>query len=127
MIVLVVLSSINLLLFINNISRYPTILHFLVTRMAVAFSKVNVFNPSQDEWPLYVERLEHVFVANGITDGAKKRAVFLSVIGASNYKLLSSLVAPAKPGEKEYSALVDKLTEHFTPHSCSCSTYLKCM
>ena len=95
--------------------------------MAVAFVKVKAFNPSQDEWPLYVERLEHVFVANGITDGAKKRTVFLSVIGASNYKLLSSLVAPAKPGEKEYSALVDKLTEDFTPHSCSCSTYLKCM
>ena len=83
--------------------------------MVVAFGKVNAFNPSQDEWPLYVERLEHVFVANGITDGAKKRAVFLSVIGATNYKLLSSLVAPAKPGEKEYSDLVDKLAEHFTP------------
>ena len=62
-----------------------------------------------------MERLEHVFVANGITDGAKKRAVFLSVIGASNYKLLSGLVAPAKPREKEYSALVNKLTEHFIP------------
>ena len=66
------------------------ILHFLVMRMAVAFGKVNAFNLSQDKWPLYVERLEHVFVANGITDAAKKRAVFLLVIGASNYKLLSS-------------------------------------
>ena len=82
--------------------------------MAVAFGKVNAFNPSQNEGPLYVERLEHVFVANGITDGAKKRAVFLSVIGATNYKLLSSLVTPAKPGENEYSDLVDKLAEHFT-------------
>ena len=61
--------------------------------MAVAFGKINTFNPSQDEWPLYMERLEHVFID----------------------KLLSSLVAPAKPGEREYSALVDKLTEHFTP------------
>ena len=71
--------------------------------MTVAFGKVNAFNPSQDEWLLYVERLEHVFVANGITNEAKKWAVFLSVIGASNYKLLSSLVAPAKPGEKVLS------------------------
>ena len=39
----------------------------------------------------------------------------MSVIGASNYKLLSSLVAPAKPGEKSYSFLVEKLGEHFTP------------
>ena len=68
--------------------------------MVVAIGKVNTFNPSQDKWPLYVERLEHIFVANGITDRAKKRAVFLSVIGASNYKLLSSLVAPVKPGGK---------------------------
>ena len=83
--------------------------------MAVAFSKINPFNPSQDEWPLYVERLGHMFEANKITDTAKKRAIFLSVIGAGNYKLLSSLVAPAKPGDKSYSFLVDKLSEHFTP------------
>ena len=64
--------------------------------MAVAFGKISSFNPSQDEWPLYVERLGlgHVFVANGITEEEKKRAVFLSVIGASTYKLLSSLLAP---------------------------------
>ena len=90
------------------------ILHFLVTRMA-AFGKVNTFNPSQDEWSLYIERLEHVFVVNGITNGAKKQAVFLSVIEATNYRLPSSLVAPAKPEEKEYSNLVDKLTELCTP------------
>ena len=59
--------------------------------MAVAFSKINPFNPSQDEWPLYVERLGHMFKANKITDAAKKRAIFLSVIGDGNYKLLSSL------------------------------------
>ena len=78
--------------------------------MAVAFGKINTFNPSQEDWPLYVERWGHVFVANGITEDAKKRAVFLSVIGASTYKLLSSLLAPDKPGEKAYETLVEKLT-----------------
>ena len=38
-----------------------------------------------------------------------------SVIGASNYKLLSSLIAPDKPGDKECSQLVEKLSEHFAP------------
>ena len=57
---------------------------FLATRMAVAFGKINTFNPSQEDWPLYVERLGHVFVANGITKDAKKQAVFLSVIGPTN-------------------------------------------
>ena len=68
--------------------------------MVVAFSK-----------PLYIIILnEHVFKANGITDEAKKRVIFLSVIGANNYKLLSSLITSAKPGEKSYSFLVDKLS-----------------
>ena len=40
--------------------------------MTVAFGKIYPFNPSQDDWPLYVERLGHVFVANGITEEAKK-------------------------------------------------------
>ena len=82
---------------------------FLATRVAVAFSKINTFNLSQEDWPLYIERLGHVFVANGITEDAKKRAVFLSVIGASTYTLLSSLLAPDKPGEKAYETLVEKL------------------
>ena len=88
---------------------------FLATRMAVAFGKIYPFNPSQDDWPLYVERLRHVFVANGITEETKKQAIFLSVIGPSNYKLLSSLLAPNKPGDKEYNTLVNKFSEHFTP------------
>jgi len=83
--------------------------------MAVAFGKVNSFNLSQNEWPLYVERLGHVFVANGIMEEAKKQAVFLSVIGASTYKLLLSSIVPNKPGDKEYIFLIDKLSEHFTP------------
>ena len=41
---------------------------FLATKMAVAFRKVSAFNSSQDKCPLYVERLGHVFVANGITE-----------------------------------------------------------
>ena len=71
--------------------------------MVVAFGKINAFNPSQDEWPLYVERLKHNFVANGISDGSKKRAVFLVSDRGNQLQLLSSLVAPVKPREKEYS------------------------
>ena len=49
---------------------------FLATRMAVAFGKINSFDPSQDEWPLYVERLGHVFVANGITEEERSEQFF---------------------------------------------------
>ena len=47
---------------------------YLMTRMAVAFGKIGAFNPSQDDWSLYVEQLGHVFIANGITEAVKKRA-----------------------------------------------------
>ena len=69
-------------------------------------------------------------LANGIDDAGKKRAVFLSVIGAATYKTLRNIVSPAKLGEKDYSELVEKLLQHFRPapseiikrfkfHSCS--------
>ena len=54
-------------------------------------------------------------MANGITEEPKKQVIFLSVIGAGKYKLLSSLVAPDKLGDKEYSDRVVKLSEHFAP------------
>ena len=38
-----------------------------------------------------IERLGHLFVANGITGADKRHAILLSVIGDSTYKLLSSL------------------------------------
>jgi len=36
-------------------------------------------------------------------------------VGPVTYKLLSNLVAPKKPGEVEYSALVQTLADHFNP------------
>ena len=59
----------------------------------------------KEEWSQYAERLDHFLSANAIAD-EKKKDVFLSVIGPQTYKLLKSLVAPAKPGEKEYNRLV---------------------
>ena len=62
-----------------------------------------------------VERLGHLFVANGITGADKKRAILLSVIGDGTYKVLSSLLAPDKPGEKSFDNLVTVLKNHFCP------------
>ena len=53
--------------------------------------------------------------ANGITDAERKKSVFLSVIGPKTYKLLASLVAPAKPGDKTYGELVELLSDHHNP------------
>ena len=81
-----------------------------------ALGRIEEFDGSKDsDWQQYVERMEYFFAANGITDATKKRAVFLSVIGACTYKTLRNILSPAKPGEKEYSELVDKLSKHFRP------------
>ena len=55
-------------------------------------------------------------MANDI-DGAekKKRAMFLSLIQPQCYKLVASLVAPVKPGEKTHTELVAALTNHYDP------------
>ena len=59
-----------------------------------------------------------IFEANDITGdekATKRRATFLSVIGPSPYKLLRSLLSPAKPSDKTYAELVAKQTEHYSP------------
>ena len=62
-----------------------------------------------------MQRVNHYFVANDVDGAEKKRAVFLSLIGPRCYKLLASLVAPAKPGEKTLEELVAALKKHYDP------------
>ena len=54
--------------------------------------------------------------ANSIQDSTKKSSVFLSVIGPTTYKLLSSLIVPDKPGDKDYEELVKVIKEHHNPN-----------
>jgi len=77
--------------------------------------KIGEFDPSQETWAMYVERLELYFIANGIEDAGKKRAVLLTVSGASTYKLIRNLSAPTKPAEKLFDDLVALPKSHYTP------------
>ena len=83
--------------------------------MAATFGKIEEFDREKEAWSQYVERLGYFFKANKIDDGDRKRAVFLSVIGATTYRMLRSLVAPAKPGEKPFPDLMTVLSGHFSP------------
>ena len=79
--------------------------------------RIEEFRDDKEDWNQYAERLEHFFTANGITSDEKKRAVFLTVIGAKAYKQLSlrSLIASAKPGEKDFTVLAEAMKNHYTP------------
>ena len=58
--------------------------------------------------------MQQFFDANGIKDD-KQIVVLLTVIGSSTYILLSSLIAPRKPGEKCFTGLSETLHRHFDP------------
>ena len=49
---------------------------------------VDEFDSTKDDWLQYVERLEHFFMANGVDNAEKKRAVLLAAVGAATYKTL---------------------------------------
>ena len=72
------------------------------------------FKPESEKIEAYLERVQLFFDANGIKDD-KKVAVLLTVIGSTTYALLSSLLAPAKPGDKPFEVLSETLLRHFDP------------
>ena len=53
---------------------------------------VSAFDPSVED------HLCYYFVANDVTDGAKKRSILLAACGAPAYKLIRSLVQVIKKG-----------------------------
>ena len=61
--------------------------------MAAHFGKIGEFDEKQEEWTQYVEQLEHFYAANEIDNADKERAILLTVIGPTAYKLLRNLVA----------------------------------
>ena len=77
--------------------------------------RVEEFDDSKEDWPQYVERVRHFFVANGIKEAERMRATFLSLLGSATYKTLRNLMSPDKPGDKSYEELVKVLSKHFKP------------
>ena len=53
------------------------------------------------------------FKANDITDKCRIKAIFLSAVSASMYKLLHNLMAPAKPRERSFTDLRKALSNHY--------------
>ena len=69
------------------------------------------FDEYRESWPQYTRILNHFFAANGVTGAARKKSVFLSVIGPDSFKLLESLLAPNTPEDKSCEELVETLTK----------------
>ena len=74
------------------------------------------FKPDSEKIEAYLEHVQLFFAANGIAaNDNKKVPVLLTVIGSPTYALLSSLLAPEKPGDKSFNVLKETLLRHFDP------------
>ena len=84
--------------------------------MAVfTFGAIGEFDSSVDDWNSYTERLEQYLMANEVGSPEKKRAVLLSSVGASTYKLIRNLTSPHPPGSRTYKEIIDLVRDHFNP------------
>ena len=82
--------------------------------MAGVFGTISEFIPDNECFVEWLERLEQWFIANNIEDNEKKRALLLSFIGSSRYKLIRSL-AQNKPTGKTYEELAKLMKDHLEP------------
>ena len=89
--------------------------HILATRMTAVHGAITPFDPDNDEWTEYIERLQFYFAANNIRDGAKQKAILLSNCGASTFRLLRSIVLPDALVDVTFTVLVEKMKEHWEP------------
>lgn len=79
------------------------------------FGSIEQFDPQQGTFSEYQERVEFYFTANGITDEERKRAIFLTVVGPSQFRSLKDLCAPSPISDKTYDELCTRLRQHHEP------------
>ena len=77
--------------------------------------KIGEFDPEQDDWELYVERMNFYFVANNVTQEAKKKAILLTEMGGKAYQVIRNLLVPSTPGEATFNQIVTLMQEHTKP------------
>ena len=63
---------------------------------------------AKEEWPQYVEQSGHFLRPMEL----RMRAIFLKLVGPTDFKLIHILVSPAKPRDKSYDDLLKLLVEH---------------
>ena len=94
--------------------------------MAGLIGAVGKFDAEKEEWTQYAERLSHFFEANLIVDEERKKALLLTMMGPSAFKLLRNLLSPAKPGDKAFVELVETMKQHHNPTPSEIVQRYKC-
>ena len=72
---------------------------------------LSAFNPDQEPWTTYTERLHYYFIANGVKSDEQKCAILLSILGADTYKTIHSLVDGEKLATAKFEELIKTPTK----------------
>ncbi|XP_052743122.1 uncharacterized protein LOC128198987 [Bicyclus anynana] len=96
----------------------------------VSVGLITVFNHEQQDWDLYKGRLEQWFLANEINDtddksGVKRRAILLSSLAETTFKLIRDLALPNEVGSLSYQQAVSLLDGHLKSKKCGFSERFK--
>ncbi len=78
--------------------------------------KIDPFEPSQETFDRYIQRIKIHFAATDVAD-RKQKYVFLNSLSRKHYTLLANLVSPDNPDSKSFDQLVEVLSKHFQPKS----------
>lgn len=92
----------------------------------VSVGTLSSFNHEAQEWSVYKDRLEQWFLANDLVEtgeqgdkaGTKRRAILLSSLSESTYKLVRDLALPQKVGVLNYDKIIELLDGHFQTKKC---------
>lgn len=89
----------------------------------VSVGSLNSFNHENQDWSVFKERLEQWFLANDLESAEgkpkiKQRAILLSSLSESTFKLVIDLALPNKITTLEYDNIVKLLDDHFEPAKC---------
>lgn len=91
----------------QSVQHYSITPHIQIT--------METFDPKNDQWQLYVERLENYLAAYSITSEAKRRNALLNCIGPTAYKIVRDMCSPDSPATKSYEELKLTLKNFYVP------------
>lgn len=97
----------------------------LIHKMAkVTVGILTSFSHEVQEWSVYKARLEQWFLANDVVAdsdkaGTKRRAILLSNLAESTYKLVRDLAVPKEVGTLSYDEVVQLFDGHFRTKKCT--------
>lgn len=88
--------------------------------MSTSLGILSTFDHQSNDWSTFQSRMEQWFIANDINDitdkaKIKRRAIILSALSESTYKLANNLALPKRIEEVDYDQILVLLSNHCTP------------